>query len=165
MQDNNARLRTPYNASHPIKNLTYQIENAVEYAAAGQTPYTSEQVVIVAYQLVFQTGLFLDDCKIWRRKDPADKTWTVFKIFFATSHQKWRESQVAIASAVFQTANATVYHQDMDEAITNLAVDTSSDRAAVAGLTATNITITTKIMACQSKLVASLQEVTDLSNP
>ena len=74
LQDNDARLRTPYEANHPIENLTDQIENAVGYVAAGQTPYTHEQVVVVAYQLVFQTGLFLDDCKIWRRKDPADKT-------------------------------------------------------------------------------------------
>ena len=106
--DNDARLCTPYGANHPIENLTDQIENAVEYAAACQTPYTSEQVVAVAYQLVSQTGLFLKDCKIWRRKDPADKTWTAFKIFFATSHQEWRESQVITAGAGFQTANSAV---------------------------------------------------------
>ena len=64
LQDNNARLRTPYDANRPIENLTDQIENAVEYASAGQTPYTPEQVVAVAYQLVFKTGLFLDNCKI-----------------------------------------------------------------------------------------------------
>ena len=108
LQDNDARFHTLYDANHPIKNLTDQIENAVEYTAAGQTPYTHEQVVAVAYQLVFQTGLFLDDCKIWRRKDPADKTWTAFKIFFATSHQECQELQVTTAGACFQTANAAV---------------------------------------------------------
>ena len=59
LQDNNARLGTPYDANHPIQNLTDQMENDGEYAAAGQTPYTPDQVVAVAYQLVFQTGLFL----------------------------------------------------------------------------------------------------------
>ena len=101
LQDNNARLRTPYDANHLIENLTDQIENSVKYAAADQNLYTIEQVVAVAYQLVFQTGLFLDDCKIWRHKDPADKTWTAFKIFFATSHQEWQELQVTTASAGF----------------------------------------------------------------
>ena len=40
LQDNDARLRTPYDANNSIKNLTDQIENAVKYAAADQTPYT-----------------------------------------------------------------------------------------------------------------------------
>ena len=40
-----------------------QIENAVEYATSDQTPYTSAQVIPIAYQLVFQTVLFLDDFK------------------------------------------------------------------------------------------------------
>ena len=61
LQENYARLRTPYDANHPIDNLTDQIENAVKYATTGQTTYTPEQVVAVAYQIVFQTGLFLED--------------------------------------------------------------------------------------------------------
>ena len=109
LQDNHVRLRTPYDANHPIENLTDQIKNAVEYAAASQTPYTPKQVVAVAYQLVFQTGLFRGDCKIWRRKGPADKTWTAFKILFATSHQEWQESQVTTASTSFKNANSAVY--------------------------------------------------------
>ena len=96
-----------------------QIENSVKYTAAGQTPYFPEQVVAVAYQLVFQTGLFLDNCKIWHRKEPADKTWTAFKVFFTNYHQEWRESQVTTAGAGFQTANAAIYHQDTVEAISN----------------------------------------------
>ena len=64
LQDNDARPRTPYDTNHTIENLTDQIENAVKYSAAGQTPYTSEQIVAVTDQLVFKTGLFLDTCKI-----------------------------------------------------------------------------------------------------
>ena len=164
LQYNNARLRTPYDANHPIENLTDQIENAVEYAAAGQTLYTPDQVVAVDYQLVFQTVLFLNDCKIWRHKYPADRTWTAFKIFFATSHHEWQESQVTTTGAGFQTANDAVYHQDTVEDISNLAKATVSDHASIASLTATNSTLATELMACQANLVAALQEVTKLSN-
>ena len=132
--------------------------------AAGQTPYTPKRVVSFAYQLMFQTGLFLNYCKIWRRKDPADKTWTAFKIFFATSHQEWRESQVTTAGAFFQTANAAVYHQYTVKAIANLATAMASDRSAIAVLTATDSTLTTDLTAYQAKLIAALQEVTKLSN-
>ena len=91
LQDNKKRLRAPYNRNQPFETLIYQVENAVDYASAGDTPYTPSQVVRIAFQLMFQTGIFNDDCKLWRRQ-PADvKTWTRFKEFFATAHQEWRE--------------------------------------------------------------------------
>ena len=126
--------------------------------------YTPEQVVAVTYQLVFQTCLFVEDCNIWCRKEPSDKTWTSFKVFFATPQQEWRELQVTTSGAGLQTANAAVYHQDTVEAIANLATAMDSDCAAVAALSATNSTLTTKLTACQEKLVEALQEVTKLSN-
>ena len=54
-------------------------------------PYTPAQVVGIAFHIVFQTGLFKDDCKLWRRQTADVKTWTRFKDFFATAHQEWRE--------------------------------------------------------------------------
>ena len=42
LQLNDAKLRTPYNANHPIKTLIDQVETAVKYAAAVNTPYSSE---------------------------------------------------------------------------------------------------------------------------
>ena len=87
LQDNGKRLRAPYNINQPFETLIDQVENSVDYASAGETPYTPAQVVGIAFQLMFQTGIFNDDCKLWRRQ-PADvKTWTRFKEFFATAHQ------------------------------------------------------------------------------
>ena len=40
LQDNDKRLRDPYNRNHPFKTLINQVENAVDYASAGETPYT-----------------------------------------------------------------------------------------------------------------------------
>ena len=87
LQDNNAQLRSTYDANLPIKALLDQVEGAVDYDTAGNTPYTPLQAVGIAYQLIFQTGMFTDDCKQWRRRDPTNKTWTKIKIFFATTHQ------------------------------------------------------------------------------
>ena len=63
LQTNDVKLHAPYNANHPVKNLFDQVENAVEYAAAVNTLYYPEQVVIISFQIVFHTSLFLDDCK------------------------------------------------------------------------------------------------------
>ena len=61
LQANDAKLRTPYNANHPLEYLFFQVENDVEYAASGNTPYSPEQVITISFQPLFQTGLFLND--------------------------------------------------------------------------------------------------------
>ena len=65
LQDNDKRLRAPYDSNQPFETLIDQIENAVDYASAGDMPYTPSQVIGISFQLVFQTGLFNDDCKLW----------------------------------------------------------------------------------------------------
>ena len=105
LQENDKRLQAPYDSSQPFETLIDQVENAVDYTSTGDTPHTLDQVVGIASQLVFQTSLFNNDCKIWRRQ-PADvRTWTHLKEFFATSHQEWRESQTTIAGAIFHSGN------------------------------------------------------------
>jgi hypothetical protein len=44
----------------PFKAFVMQIDEAVEYANAGETPYTAAQIVANSYNLIFQTGLFPD---------------------------------------------------------------------------------------------------------
>ena len=60
-------LRDPYNSNQTFETLIDQVENAIDYASAGDTPYTPAQDVGIDFQLVFQTGIFNDDCKLWRR--------------------------------------------------------------------------------------------------
>ena len=74
LQANDAKLRAPYDANHPVENLFDQVENAVKYAAAGNTPYYPEQVITISFRLFFQTGLFLDNCKTWKRLPAGSKT-------------------------------------------------------------------------------------------
>ena len=91
LQDNNKRLSAPYNSNQPFETLIGQVENVVDYASAGDTPYTPPQVIGIVLQLVFHTSLFNNNCKLWRRQPTNVKTWTHFKEFFATVHQEWQE--------------------------------------------------------------------------
>ena len=168
LQDNNKRIRSPYDSNQPFETLIYQVKNAVEYASVEDTPYTPAQVVGIAFQLMFQTGTFNNDCKLWRRQ-PADvKTWTRFKEFFATDHQEWRESQTTTACDVFQSGNhayQSANHVNQNktvEAIANLATATASDRASVAALIATNSTLTADCTATHSQLLITLQDLVTL---
>ena len=53
-------MKNPYDVNLPIDNLFKQIQLAVEFTTTGNTPYSPAQVLAVAYQLVFQTGIFAD---------------------------------------------------------------------------------------------------------
>ena len=170
LQDNDAKLLAPYNAKLPIKALIDKVKGAVKYSAAGNTPYTLLQVVGITYQLIFQTGMFNDNCKQWKRRDPDDKTWTEFKIFFSTSHQELRKSQATTAGARYHAANIVdnhaanhVYRQEIFDAIANLATATASNRALVETLTATNSTLTAALTLSNRKLVTTLQDVARLT--
>ena len=66
LQDNDKKLRAPYDSNQPFENLINQVKNAVDYASAGDMPYTPAQVVEISFQLVFKTSIFNDDYKLWR---------------------------------------------------------------------------------------------------
>ena len=52
IEDNDTRMRKPYNPTFPIETLLHQIELAVEFTTAGKRPYQTTQVVSCAYPLV-----------------------------------------------------------------------------------------------------------------
>ena len=92
------------------------METAVEYEAAGNTPYSPVQVVTTAYHIFFQIGLFNENCKVWKRKADVHKTWANFVVDFATRHQYWRELQTMSDGGVgFQSASLA-HQQDMLDA-------------------------------------------------
>ena len=45
LSENNKRFTTPYDASAPIENLWEQIEEAIAFTGAVDTPYTAQQVI------------------------------------------------------------------------------------------------------------------------
>jgi hypothetical protein len=111
--DKDTRLKASYNANLPIETMFDQVENAVEFDAAGNSPYTPVQVVNAAFQLFFQIGLFADNCKSWKRKDAGDKTWPAFKTFFFEAHKEWRQSQQATTAGTGYSSSAnSVYQQE-----------------------------------------------------
>jgi hypothetical protein len=74
----------------------------------------------------------------------AGRTWSQFKIDFATAHPEFRLTNQAAQQSGFHSANMMIEQgrddsmQETSEAITQLATATASDRATVATLTTTN---------------------------
>ena len=158
LNHNDDRLKTPYDAGTPFETLIDQVEDAIEFAAAGKTPYSKKQIVNATHNLVFSTGVFDSYCKEWRQKDEVDKTWSNFKSFFHKAHQDLRLSQACstVSSAGYQANNVDLTQSTTDtlfdqaiqeeagalEAIANLATASASDKSTMSILTATNATLT-----------------------
>jgi hypothetical protein len=160
---NDRAMKQPCDVNQPIEAMYQQIEDAIEFAAAGQTPYSPEQVLSIAYQLVFRTGIFTDDCKLWKRQAAAYKTWPQFKLDFALAYQEYSEGLDISPRAVGFHAEVRPDQHETIEAIANLATATAEDRKAVANLTETNATLTKDLATANGKLISTLTLVNTLT--
>jgi hypothetical protein len=164
LDKNDVAMKQPCDVNQPIEILYKQIEDSIEFAAAGQTPYSPEQVLSIAYQLVFRTGIFVDDCKLWKRQAAAYKTWPQFKIDFAIAYQEYSEAfETTPRAAGFSAQEIPGYHEDTIDAIANLATATAADRTAVANLTGTNALLTKDLARTNLQLIAALTQITALT--
>ena len=151
LTENNKRFSAPYDASSPIENLWEQIEEAMAFAGAADAPYTSQQILNNAYDLLHKTSHFKDELKEWRRLPVAQQTWPQFKRMMTRAHRDLRRQ--AAAGAGYRTANNMEYGTNNTNnamaataaALEGLAEATQSDRAAVANLTTANSALTDQI--------------------
>ena len=159
LEANDQRFKAAYDTAMPIEGLFEQISKAIDLADAAGAPYTAEQILNNAYALMFQTGVYGEACKEWRRRLPAQKTWPLFQEHFAAAHEDLREAQATTQSAGYHEANALFtadqnndFHQDTVEALANLAVATAADRNTIAALTATIQQLTQSLDRAQVEL-------------
>jgi hypothetical protein len=137
-----------------LNTFVTQIEDTIEYAAAGQTPYMAPRVIANAYTLVYNTGLFPDACREWRHHPAAKKNWTTFKIHFSKAHNDYRLTQNTAQTSGYHTANNVMegFVNDTANALANLATVTASDRAMMAELIKTNTELLCQLAAHSKEL-------------
>ena len=93
LEANEALFRTDWDPSSPFEVLIDQIESAQEFATDGNQPFSGQQILTQAYNLVYKTGMFFEDCKAWNKKPPAEKTWPNFKRHFLEAQDQMRLQQ------------------------------------------------------------------------
>jgi hypothetical protein len=62
LTQNYERINTQYDPNQLIESLFQKIQYARAFAITGSQPYGDAMIVNVANTLVFNTGLFPDDC-------------------------------------------------------------------------------------------------------
>ena len=163
LRNNKTRMNQPYDPNQPIEVLFDQIEDAIDFAAAGNTPFTNEQIVNSAYNLVFDTGMFTDECKEWRKKEATNKTWAEFKRKFTEAHQDLQESQATARSTGYAGyANAVTQETEALEALAQLANATTVDCATITTLTQQVKELQDENKKLNAKLVETLEKLSQM---
>jgi hypothetical protein len=91
--NNDTNFCKDWDASIPFEAFTAHMEECVEIADAANTPYTPEQILDNAYNLVFKTGLYFDALKLWRHRPAVEQTWTNFKAHIVEAQQELIDEQ------------------------------------------------------------------------
>jgi hypothetical protein len=178
IKDNTARMNEPYDPTTPIENLFDQIEVAAEYAEAANHPFSVQQIVTTGYLLIFATGLYTEECKLWNRRPQAEQTWVNFKLDFSRAHKELREMQAMTAQMGAATMGmANMVHganrntEDEDQAqldtaqaLSDLATATVADRTAVANLTQANATLTSQLTDMKAMLQSMSDQIKNLQS-
>ena len=143
IEENDKKLKEKWDANSTIEMLIDQIEDAQDFASAAGQPYTNNQLLTKAYNLVYATGLFFDYCKAGNRLPSNQKTMENFKTKFQQAQQELHDQQCTAQQAGFQAIgiwclppkNNDHPLQETAEALANLATATASNRQVLQNLT------------------------------
>jgi hypothetical protein len=158
--DNQTNMQSPWDPNTPFETLIEQIEDSMEMADAAAQAYTDAQVLTLSYTLVYNTGLYFDECKTWNTKAAADKTWDEFKTFFLHAQSELRLQQQA-TSARTGFSNYVNEQENQEnathEALTNLAAAQAADRQAFCQIVTNNSELA-------DQLRTALKDITSLKD-
>lgn len=106
MANNQALMTVFWHPPVPIEELFTEISKLADYAVAGGAPISDIMIVQAAYNNIEATGLFTDDCKVWRNRDPVLKTYALLIEFFTRADLD--RTRVTASSAGYHVANSAV---------------------------------------------------------
>ena len=163
LEDNDTKMRALWDPNSPFDCLVQQLEDGQDYADDGGQPYTADQLLRIAYTLIFKTGLYFEDCKAWNAKPNNDKTWTNFKAHFQRAQRLLRDQLRTTKQAGF-TSNLAIQHHpnhtqpppEYRDALVNLATSAAADRELFTKLATTVANINDHIQHLNKPPIASI---------
>ena len=81
-EENRKKMSHPYDTSQMIDEFFKIIEDGVQYSDDSNMPFTSDQIIHMAYMAVYTTSMYTDACKEWRKLAVTDQTCPRFKKHF-----------------------------------------------------------------------------------
>ena len=91
-----------------------------------------KNIVDTIYTLVYNTGLFYDDCDKWDDKQRDEKTWAKFQAHFQAAQQKYKRKQKSSTHAGgYHGANNIKEMDGTQDDLIKLATAAASDRETI----------------------------------
>ena len=106
LSNNQEMTKICWRPPKPIEELFARITEFADFATAGGAPISDLMIVQTAYMNLELSGLFTDDCKVWRGRDPAVQTYAHLVDFFTRADLD--RNRVTAAAAGYHSANSAV---------------------------------------------------------
>ena len=100
LTSNYQRMAAPWTPPTPIESLFEQLKEGKEFANEGSETIENAQLMRMSYDNIKATGLFNDQCCLWRAKPAADKTYDNLVEYFTNCDNDRRQNEVTSGSAV-----------------------------------------------------------------
>lgn len=150
-------MQRPWDPNTPFETLIKQIEDVMEVSDAAAQAYTDAQVLTLSYTLIYNTGLYFDECKAWNAKDAANKTWDNFKTFFLHAQAELCLQQQATSTRIGFSNYVNNQENEAADALANLATAQAANCQAFCQLVTTNSELA-------EQLKSALKNITSLKN-
>jgi hypothetical protein len=161
LDDNDTMMKEQWNPATPvIYPFSKIIQDGVDKAGAGNAPYKVNQVLPIAFNHVFLTGVMQSACEHWTSLPPMNKMWANFQDMFTSAYETYESLTAQFggyhgANNVQSKESEKFYNETADE-FTNLAMTATTDKELIYTLANTNSTLTGQL-AAKDKAVAALQ--------
>ena len=154
---NCAKLSDPWDANWPFQELVQRVQEIQEFEDDGGRTIADEDIFDTIYTLVYNTGLFYDDCDKWDKKQQDEKTWANFQAHFHSAQRKYKRKQkYSTRTRGYHGANNIKEMDGTQDALINLATDAAEDRETMMSQNKTIANLTKTVAA----LTRQLQQAT-----
>ena len=159
----NNNMKKQWNPNDPFEVVIEQIDDAIDTMDSIQQPYTPQQIITSAYLLVHKTALFNEECKTWRARPVAERTWINFKQQFLEAYRQLRADQTTTAGHL-QFGQANIIAQQTADALTSLVNSQHHSEATIQEVQSANAALTKENSNITAQLTATNKALQDLTN-
>ena len=90
---NCSKLSEPWDTNMPFQELVQRVQEIQEFANDRGQTIADEDIVDTIYTLVYNMGLFNNDCDKWDDKKCDDKNWANFQAHFQAAQREYKRKQ------------------------------------------------------------------------
>eukprot|EP00957_Ditylum_brightwellii_P099229 7557947-Ditylum_brightwellii.AAC.1 len=130
-------MLTPIAPHHPIVLLFKQLEDGQKFAASASVPFTNDQLIMYAEQLILGTGQYSNTYRTWITT-PAPKTYQQLKTLFTQEYQLVNRMKYTTRAVGYHGMNFAAEDVGVDDGITDMVTGASQLEEAASQFAAAN---------------------------